>query len=92
MPQYLFDTWSLIHFLGWGVATAFIPRMYVAKAILMAVMIGTSWELFELAVAEPYLRFAEPWYNRWITDPIANISGAVMGSILGRLCRRVRRN
>jgi len=84
---YLFDMWTAIHFVGWlGVAFTLVRvglRPYLVVALLLFLSVG--WEFIEPLTVEKILGFKEPWYNRWITDILADVFGIAIGVRLAKL-------
>lgn len=87
MPPYSWDWWSWTHL-------AFFELLAFAaiatggskwRVVLLVFGVGLGWEVFEAAVVEPMMGFREPWYNRWLSDPIADLAGAVCGALAAAL-------
>jgi hypothetical protein len=83
--NYTVDLWSIWHALGWAAATAALlwTGMPTRKALILVLLGGVCWELVEMFYVEQLLGFREPAWNRWLTDPIADASGALAGLALG---------
>ena len=46
---------------------------------LVVIALGILWEVVEPYTAEVWFNFREPWYNRWISDILIDIAGALVG-------------
>ena len=79
--SYLLDAWSLAHFVGWGVAAYIVARCGASlrKIVVLALCTGLGWEFFESYLAQALALYDEPWYNRWLSDPIIDLVGAAAG-------------
>lgn len=81
--SYTVDWFTLYHFMLWagiGVALQLLFRPSLFEVVAFGFVLGIGWEVFELAVIEPWLLFHEPVLNRWLTDPIADVSGIAAGA------------
>jgi hypothetical protein len=96
-----FDSWTLIHFLGWflvvfiyqaskwqrgALQTATSPYTRseeIIGALFFSFFFGVSWEIAEL-----FLPIHEIWVNKCVTDPLANMSGAVSAVVVWWKVRR----
>jgi hypothetical protein len=84
--QYLVDWWTLWHILGWATACLAFSKVGFSKPaiVLGALAAGLCWECLEQALVEPWLGFREPWWNRWLSDPAADLTGSLLGLWLAR--------
>lgn len=80
MP-YLVDTWTFIHLLICMLGASLLHRRGISFIWVFAAAIG--WEFFELLYIEPWLNFHEPWYNRWGSDLVVDLLGALIGKKIG---------
>lgn len=87
----LFDWWSFAHFfLYFGVTKLFLMDHPFWTNIVLLLALGYVWEVIERALEnlEPKIgtkRFfteKEGWWNRYVGDPIANISGFLVAWFL----------
>jgi hypothetical protein len=85
--NYTIDLWTLWHAIGFGaVAAALIATgMPAGRAVVWTIAVGLAWEVVEANAVEPWLGFREPFWNRYLTDPLADALGAAAGAAVG--CR-----
>lgn len=91
LTGYLIDWWSFAHMTGWFIVTALViskTKLTLWVTVILAALVGVSWEVIELTIVEPALHFHEPWYNRWCTDLIFDTSGGLFGFWVGDFLRR----
>lgn len=80
---YIVDWFTLYHFLLWaaiGIALELKFKPALLELVLVGLILGVGWEVLELVTIEPWLNFHEPVLNRWLTDPIADVSGVYFGA------------
>lgn len=76
MPPYFVDVWSAVHALECAAAAAILSRWVrprVAALIVLGLALG--WEVAEPLTVEVWFGFKEPWFNRWLSDPLADLLG-----------------
>lgn len=81
--SYALDLFTLLHAAGWaagGFLAARRWRLSLLAVVVLALLGGVGWELLELGVVEHLLHFHEPIWNRWLTDPLADLLGAWLGA------------
>lgn len=80
----VFDIWSIFHFATWMIIIGNIHNIWpIAWFVAFGItLIGTvAWELIEINIEKlhPERFSVEPWSNRWVGDPICNLSGGMIG-------------
>ncbi len=87
VDSYAVDWWTLGHFFGWfcggvllaifiGVANPWLSNHeLMIPVVLTGMMLGFGWEMVELLAVEPLAGWHEPWLNRFVFDPLANLTG-----------------
>ena len=84
MLAQLLDRWTLVHFSFWFAMGAalilFKMPLYLRWIIIITSVVG--WELVEhwLEHDAGFLDEAEPWLNRWVSDPIVSFIAAICGA------------
>lgn len=92
--QTFFDTWSICHVCFWLVyGYNFVATCLKYKwaaplwlGVLLALIGAYAWECFEGFVLEPrgWVMFQEVWFNRWVSDPLMAVIGALVGIALAK--------
>lgn len=86
------DYWTFAHFIEWAIgamAVCWFVKLKLLKVAMIAFAIGVLWECVELWIFEPALGFSEPWWNRWVSDIVVDVSGSVLGALLISKIKRV---
>lgn len=80
IASYTIDLFTINHVLLWALFGALFARsrMGIWGALALGLFVGLSWELAEVWI-EQLLGFREPWANRWLADPLADIFGTFCG-------------
>jgi hypothetical protein len=84
------DWFTLYHFLLWGLFAALFrlrTNASLTATLLFALTLGIGWEIAEVYI-EQALSFHEPFWNRWLTDPLADGLGAASGWFITTKLRR----
>jgi hypothetical protein len=99
LTHYVLDIWTAVHFAGWALATLWARRALTRagapgdprtrawtwrRCVLVAFLVGLGWEMLEPWTVEVWFGFREPLLNRFLSDPIADLLGAMVGAWLGR--------
>ena len=91
LKNYIIDIWTIGHILFWAISFFIITtcfRLKQFKDILKLGLISAfAWECLENNI-EIVMGFREPFLNRWVTDPIADLLGSFLGFWLNRLVRK----
>lgn len=87
IETYVVDWFTLGHVLLWALYgwICYRCRSPLLLALFGGLTLGIGWELLEMFVVEPLLRFSEPDLNRWLMDPIADVGGVALGWLAARL-------
>lgn len=89
----MLDAWTLVHFLGWALATAYVRSrtgMSWQACLVGGLAAGLGWELLEPYTAGVWFGVEETVANRWFADPVADVAGAALGAWVGRPTRPSR--
>lgn len=87
----LFDWWSVGHFALYFWMTEFFLTGYSFwPVIIILIVIGYTWEIIERGLENYQPKIGkkilftekEGWWNRYVGDPIANISGFMLAWFL----------
>ncbi len=77
--QNVVDYWSLAHCWGWALGAWIATRWLKPPVVLVvAILLGISWEVVEASWVEAWLRFREPLGNR-LADIVVDSLGAWFG-------------
>lgn len=85
LPSGLVDAWTVSHILCWALLAVSLRHRASLDSIsttLVCVLVAICWEWAEPYTAEVWFSFHEPWWNRWITDPLADLIGTGLGLCL----------
>lgn len=92
--QTFFDTWSICHVCFWlvygynfvAVCLKYKWTVSLELGVLLALVCAYVWECFEGFYLEPrgWVMFQEIWFNRWVSDPLMAIIGAMIGIVLAK--------
>lgn len=77
-----FDKWSLVHAMtGFiiGMSTSWLIAPIPWLIILIAGVLSVGWEILEIHIEKWRGDEPEHWINRWITDHVCVVGGAVLG-------------
>jgi hypothetical protein len=78
---YAIDLFTIVHVLTWMIIGCVLRGMNLPfqHALIIGLMIGLGWELLEIFIEPIWTPYGEPLVNRFITDPIADLLGTVLG-------------
>lgn len=88
--SYFGRSWFLQHFLTWFslfVLASSLEEIQVHTVIVLGAVTAVGWELLERKLESMYGKPHEPWWDRWVLDPIADLSGSFAGWSIGILIR-----
>jgi hypothetical protein len=74
----LFTLWHLLTFVGVGMVYRGLAKADLYTTVLYALCLGVSWECLEIFL-EMRWGWVEPDLNRWVTDILADLFGAIIG-------------
>ncbi len=92
VATYTIDWFTIYHFLLWscfGALLFWILECRVWTTVIVGLGLGLGWEVYEALHWEAFFNFHEPFWNRWLTDPIADVSGIVFGRWICKLWKRL---
>lgn len=90
LVSFLKESWLAQHFFTWFgffFALSTLQPIYLVTVIVMAPLSALFWELLERYVERRLEIEPERWWDRWIVDPLTDISGSFAGWIIGSLLR-----
>jgi hypothetical protein len=78
----MIDRWTLVHYLAWFAPGA--TYKWLGVPLLLGLLITLAgaliWEVFEAyAENKDWVSGDEDWKNRWVSDPVVSLLGAVTG-------------
>ena len=79
----MLDAWTCVHFAVFAAGGILLARHTTLSLLLAALCLTVAWEGFELLTGV-LGSGGESLANRWLADPLANITGALTGIWLGR--------
>ena len=90
VDNYVIDLFTIYHVLLWASFGLLMARfrMGLFASLGLGLLVGISWEIAELLWIEPWLGFREPWLNRAVADPIADVLGTWLGWEMGVALRK----
>ena len=85
--QTFFDVWSICHFaagviIGYDVAA---QNRSLLRLVIITLILGYLWEVVETGIEKFFPKFIkhhEGKLNRWVSDPLMVLVGALLGSWL----------
>ena len=89
---YLRRSWFVRHFLAWASLFALVSSLQPIRwytTLVVGAVTAVAWELVESRAEEMYGIEPEVWWDRWVLDPIADLSGSFAGWGIGILIRQL---
>jgi hypothetical protein len=80
IDNYVIDTWTIIHLLFWALLVFIFPKKTPFWQVLfLCTVIAFAWEVTEMHMEDILQRrYREPFLNRWVSDPIVDVTGSLM--------------